>query len=248
MQITNNKLNIFVRNSTNQILHYTKGFKIPNLFSKCVQHNSGIDNLVKNHLSPVSAAKLTLSEPALFSSSPTGPWKVQLPKMFQTYHIHQSPEEVFKYGKISQDTIISNHLSIGFITMKPTSISKIIMVPAETPIGSIDFVQDVKQSPCMQNFSLIASKDVVCPPMKNIGIPVEADISTVCQEEFHAINIEPCIPYFLINTKDLKRYVIQEHNIIYFKTPIGNSVKISKGDQVAIAQCCHGHYEDSMHY
>ena len=65
-------------------------------------------------------------------------------------------------------------------------------------------------------------------------------------KDYHGVNIEPHLIFLQVIT-DL-RVVLQPIQQLQFqcKNIHPNSITIEKGQRIAMARCCHGHYEDSL--
>ena len=167
----------------------------------------------------------------------------------KTYVIHQNQDQIKRFGSIAQSSITADKSGIGYFTIRPWSVINKQFLPKYTHIASFDYVHYIEPVLCHEKHYLVVSQDIWCPSNSYIGIPVMIDTASVpkCQLEHHAVNIVPTLPSFHASIEDQTRYVLVGRFVIYLKSLNGH-IFLKKGRLVATAQCCHGHYKDSMYY
>ena len=259
-QIIDSEMSLIVKNSSDSTCFLIKSSTIPHLKAKCFHNHRDIGQLLKASLTQVANLPVQLEEPAIFAYSNTGPWKVSFPMKSKTYYIHQDLEQRKKFGQVMQTFVNSNEHGIGYITVNFGNARKSKKINVKATIAKCDLVQHMELKVCHGKFDLIALKDSVhrlrLPKNELVcfSVNIDAKGAPKCQTESHAANIVSSLPDFSINYKNrLSKYVLRPNLTLKmtFK-PTENTgqtkIVIEKGQKIAYAECCHGHYEDSLTY
>ena len=236
------------KNTSDQPYRSFEGIAIPHLKIKCMDSSTRIQNMLSYHQIPVSDIPLKLAESIFLGNSyPSGPWKVCLPSGNRTYSIRQKSDQKTSFGEICQNIVCSNESGIGYITMKP---AKTQILDIDTEIGSIDLINDKNIDKCHAKIDLITMYDAVIAAgcVTLVKVHPKSTTSLRCQTEFHAVNIESKSLSIRVFRCNQVRYVFENTMDIRVKNTSRSAVKIKKGSDIACAECCHGHYQDSIHF
>ena len=204
-----------------------------------------------------SVIPIFLSETTFFSKpfKPSGPWKVLLGKTSsanESYKVLQTHEEIKQFGSIAQSTINLNSSGTSYITMKSNQSSKMIKIPPETRIGSVKITRPfVKDTICNAKYDLMASSNVELGigESKWIHLVLTASLlmnKPLCVREYHGVNVSSHLLFLPLEIEQNSlRTVLMTGQSFLFKNKYSSPMMIKKGQKVAYASCCHGHYENS---
>ena len=222
-----------------------------------LESDSGSDVEVIEETMSTSEIPLFLSETTFFSKpfKPSGPWKVLLGKTSsanESYKVLQTHEEIKQFGSIAQSTINLNSSGTAYITMKSNQSSKMIKIPPETRIGSVKITRPfVKDTICNAKYDLMASSNVELGigESKWIHLVLTASLlmnKPLCVREYHGVNVSSHLLFLPLEIEQNSlRTVLMTGQSFLFKNKYSSPMMIKKGQKVAYASCCHGHYEDS---
>ena len=229
---------------------FLEGSKVQNLIVKCIHNEFGIQQILAHELAQVSRIPLCLDEPILLDSIGTGPWRVQLPRRNQNYVVYQNSDQILNFGKIARKNIFSNINGHGFLTLRFEKFRPTFFFPRSTVIGFVDFSTPVKRPKCSEKIALYAEKDMVCPAMQTVEIPVVTWLEEppLCKAENHGMDIIPFVLGLSLSIQDITRHVYEDRKMIAVKNCFKADKYLKKHRIVAYAHCMHTNYEKSMHY
>ena len=190
--------------------------------------------------------EIKLAESAIFSDeSPTGPWKVSLPKQ-QIFKVQQSNLEIEQYGCIAQTIVESNEKSEAFVTVKNATNSKFHLPGAV--IGTALSTEASEEPECSRGFVFFRPVEegfIGSKRSKWVKLQGNSKLDK-CLAMCHAVNVYSLDNELVPRLNNLSRYVFQDVMSIYLTNVSENGVNLLPSKCVVKAVCNHGHYENSQ--